>query len=170
MQEALRALNALVDGGTIEMYAIGGAVGAAFYIEAVQTEDVDAFVFLPTLKSGLIDLGPIYAALVAQGGKIEREYVRFGNWPLQVLPDTTPLVAEAIREAVVVEFEGVPTRVFRAEHLCCIALETGRNKDLLRVRMFLEQGAVSFDDLSGLAQRYGLGDRLRSVEDLSGGD
>lgn len=45
MQAVLTALNRLVNDGVVENDTIGGAVGAAFYSEAVQTEDVDAFVF-----------------------------------------------------------------------------------------------------------------------------
>jgi hypothetical protein len=160
MQDVLRALNQLVSGGEIQAYAIGGAVGASFYIEALQTEDVDAFVFLPGPATGLVVLTPIYEALSRLGGVVEREYVRFGAWPLQILTDATPLIAEAIRSAVNVDFDGVPTRVFRAEHLCAIALQTGRAKDILRVRMFLEQGAVDADELADVVQRYGLAGKL----------
>ena len=165
MQDALRALNRLEADGLIGGYAIGGAVGASFYIDAMQTEDVDAFVFLPEPTSGLALLGPIYAALQAQGGVIEREYVRFGSWPLQILTDATPLLAEAIREAVDVTFHDVPTRVFRPEHLCAVALQTGRAKDYLRVSLFLEQGAVGMDELNGVVERYGLVERLKRVRE-----
>ena len=41
MEKALIALNEIVADGVISNYAIGDAVGAAFYIEAMQTEDVD---------------------------------------------------------------------------------------------------------------------------------
>jgi hypothetical protein len=169
MQDVLRALNQLVDARVIEAYAIGGAMGAAFYIDAVQTEDVDAFTYFPQASSGLLDLSPIYSALLALGGKLEREYVRFGAWPLQILPDSTPLVSEAIRDARAVEFEGIPTRVFMPEHLCCIALQTGRAKDFLRVQMFLEQGQVDLAGLRRMAERFGLGDRLVKAEALSNG-
>jgi hypothetical protein len=167
MQQVLLALNTLVKNGTIETYAIGGAIGAAFYIDAVQTEDVDAFVFLPEAASGLISLTTIYSALEALGGTVEREYVRFGEWPLQILPDSTPLVTEAIHEARTEDFDGIPTRVFQPEHLCGIALQTGRAKDLLRVSMFLEQKQVNVETLRKLAERFGLSDRLRKVERLS---
>jgi hypothetical protein len=169
MQEVLRALNALVGQGVIKAYAIGGAVGAAFYIDAMQTEDVDAFTYFPEASSGLLDLSPIYSALLALGGRLEREYVRFGEWPLQILPDSTPLVSEAIGEARAVEFEGIPTRVFLPEHLCCIALQTGRAKDLLRVQMFLEQSQVDLATLRRMAERFGLGGRLVKVEALNNG-
>ena len=142
MQEALRALNELVAQGVIADYAIGGAVAAAFYISAAETEDVDAFVMLQDAASGIVLLSPIYAALTALGGVIEGQYVRFGKWPIQILTDGNPLLAEAIREALQVEYNGTPTRVFRPEHVCAVALQTGRTKDYLRVTMFLEQKSV----------------------------
>ena len=99
MQAALRSLNQLVADNVIEQYAIGGAIGASFYVEAVQTEDIDAFVFLKASPGGLISLTPIYDALVALGGSIEREYVRFAEWPVQILPDANELLRESIRTA-----------------------------------------------------------------------
>jgi hypothetical protein len=167
MQDALRALNRLVADGMIAGYAIGGAVGASFYIDALQTEDVDAFVFFPEPVSGLVLLTPIYDALVELGGIVEREYVRFGAWPLQILTDATPLLAEAIRDATEVNFHDVPTRVFRPDHLCAVALQTGRAKDYLRVSLFLEQGAVDLADLNAVIERYGLVDRLKKVLEAS---
>ena len=77
MQAALRALNQLVTDAVISQYAIGGAIGASFYIEAVQTEDVDAFVFMSPSPSGLLTLAPIYDALTKLGGIVEHEYIRF---------------------------------------------------------------------------------------------
>ncbi len=165
MREALQALNYLVTRGEIGAYAIGGAVGASFYIEAVQTEDLDAFVFLPHPTFGLVTLTPIYEALSRLGGVIDREYVRFGSWPLQILTDATPLLKEAIETAMEVEFAGVPTRVFRPEHLCAVALQTGRTKDFLRVSMFLEQDAVDRGALQVVVRRYGLSDRLTKVQE-----
>lgn len=163
MHAALRALNRLVTDRVIENYAIGGAIGASFYLPAMQTEDIDVFVFLPESSGPLITLAPVYDALKAMGGEVEREYVRFGSWPVQILTDANPLVGEAIREAIEVDYEGIPTRVFRPEHLCAIALQTGRNKDYSRVMMFVEQREVEIPSLSALASRYGLADRLGRV-------
>lgn len=164
MRDIFVALNRLVADGVIETYAIGGAIAASFYISAVQTEDVDAFVFLPEAPSGLISLTSIYSALERLGGVQEREFVRFGEWPLQILPDATPLVAEAIREAIETDFDGVPVRVMRAEHLCCIALQTGRVKDMLRVRMFLDEREIDVPQLRSMAGRFNLSAKLEQVE------
>ena len=164
MQAALRALNQLVAGKIIDQYAIGGAIGASFYVEAVQTEDIDAFVFLSPSPTGLISLTPIYDALVALGGSVEREYVRFAEWPIQILPDATDLVRDAIHCAEAVEFDGIPTRIFSAAHLCAVALQTGRTKDYLRVVMFLEAQAVDRARLEALLEQHNLSNRLNRVD------
>lgn len=169
MHEALRALNHIQSAGVIESYAIGGAIGATYYLEAFPTEDIDVFVFLPPPAPGaglLLSLTPIYDALKAQGGIVDKEYVRFGAWPVQILTDANPLIAEAIREAVPVDFDGIPTRIFTAEHLCAIALQTGRPKDYLRVQMFLDQGQVDRVKLEVLAASHGLRERLRTMAAL----
>ena len=44
MKEALKVLSDLVTDGVIEAYAIGGAMGATFYLEPVVTMDLDVFV------------------------------------------------------------------------------------------------------------------------------
>jgi len=123
-------------------------------------------VVLGAPASGLVVLTPVYDALTALGGVLEREYVRFGNWPLQILTDADPLLAEAIREAISVDYDGVPTRVFRPEHLCAVALQTGRSKDYLRVTMFLEQDAVNRDALLAVLARYGLLERAKKLPSL----
>ena len=170
MRAALEALNRLVADRVVESYAIGGAIGASFYLPAMQTEDLDVFVFLPASPGPLVTISPVYDALKAQGGVVEGEYVRFGKWPVQILTDANALIAEAIREAVGTEFDGVPTRVFTAEHLCAIALQTGRSKDFARVMLFLEENEVDLGALSAVAARFGLSDRLtRVLNSVQGG-
>ncbi len=169
MQAALKALNRIVADGVIEDYAIGGAIGASFYLPAMQTEDIDVFVFLPAVSGPIVTLTPVYDALKALGGEVEREYIRFGNWPVQILTDANALIAEAIREAAGTDYDGVPTRVFSPEHLCGIALQTGRSKDYARVILFLEENEVDLEALSALAARFGLSDRLTKVIDSAKG-
>jgi len=165
MKEALVALNKACESGVIDGYAIGGAIGASFYIEAVNTEDVDAFVFLtPPAESALITLTPLYDELIRLGGVVENEYIRFGSWPVQILPAYKPLVEEAIFNAVEVLFGDIKTKVFTAEYLCAIALDTGRIKDYYRVAMFIEQSAVNLDELEVLVDRFELQEKVRHVQ------
>lgn len=63
---------------------------------------------------------------------------------------------EALAEAREFSYEEVPTRVVRAEHLIAICLQTGRDKDRERVRIFREQAEVDMIYLAGVLQRHGL--------------
>jgi len=85
--------------GVVEHYAIGGAVGATFYLEPVATLDIDVFVMF---RSGglIIDPTPVFDWLKAQGGTLEGEYVMLAATPMQILAANSPLVEEAIRTAV----------------------------------------------------------------------
>lgn len=170
MHDALRAINSLVANGIIPTYAIGGAIGASFYIEASATEDVDIFVVLPKSPGGLLTLDPIYAALKALGGVVKDEHVRIGAWPVQVLPAYNPLVEEALAQAVDVMFDDIPTRVMTAEHLCAICMDTGRTKDFLRVSLFIEQQAIDVPGLESLLVRYSLTEKLKAIPNWPRGD
>jgi len=132
----------------------------------MQTEDIDAFVFRHATPGGLITLTPIYDALINMGGLVEREHVRFAEWPLQILPDANDLIREAIRMAIDVEYDGIPTRVFTAEHLCAVALQTGRTKDYLRVILFLEQSAVDSARLADVIKRHELTASFTKVQSM----
>jgi tetrahydromethanopterin S-methyltransferase subunit A len=43
IREAIAAINQMQSDGVIERYAIGGAVGATFYLEPIATLDVGTF-------------------------------------------------------------------------------------------------------------------------------
>lgn len=169
MREALIALNRLVADGVIPRYAIGGAIGASFYIEAQATEDLDVFVIMPTSGGDLLSLSPIYDALKALGGVPEAEHIVIGGWKVQILPAYKPLVDEALAEAIDVLYDGIPTRVATAEHLCAINLDTGRPKDYYRVSLFIDADAVDVSALERLLARYQLQDRTAKVLNWPGG-
>ncbi|HEX4329802.1 MAG TPA: hypothetical protein VH105_23645 [Burkholderiales bacterium] len=164
MKDAIVALNQIQQDGVIEKYAIGGAIGATFYIEALNTEDVDVFVFLlPVPGSFLISLTPIYDALRALGGQIRGEHIVIGQWPIQILAAEPGLVSDALERSIEVPYENEQTHVFTAEHLCAIALKTGRSKDYLRVTNFIDQEAVDVPLLNAMVEHYSLEDKLTQV-------
>lgn len=143
--------------GVIGKYAIGGAVGATFYLEPAATADVDVFIMLPTAPgSSLLSLAPIYEYLTGRGCVVEGERIVVGDWPVQFLPASNALEQEALSEAVEADVEGVPTYVLTAEHLVAIALQTGRAKDYARIVQFLELDAVNTGKLDQVLIRYGL--------------
>jgi hypothetical protein len=161
----LETINQMQADGVIGKYAIGGAVGATFYLEPSATLDVDVFVSLPTVAgSGLLSLTPIYEYLQARDCRIQGEYIVIGDWPVQFLPPSNALEHDAIEEAVETEVEGVKTWVIRAEHLVAIALRTGRAKDHTRILQFLEQKAVDLHKLNQVLTQYNLAGKWEQFE------
>jgi hypothetical protein len=165
IKEVITTINQMQADGVIERQAIGGAVGATFYLEPVATLDVDVFVSFRT-EPGKLIVTPqrIFDYLTARGHSLEGEYVVIGGWPVQFLPPTGALVEEALREAVTMDVEGLPARVFTAEHLAAIALQTGRAKDKARLLQFVEAGALDGGRFEAVLTRHGLLDRWREFQ------
>ncbi len=63
VRETLQVLLQLRSEGRLGRFAVGGAVAASFYIEAVATEDLDIFALLAPSASGLLVLTPLYDRL-----------------------------------------------------------------------------------------------------------
>ena len=157
IQEVLTAINQMQSDGIIGRYAIGGAVGATFYLEPVATLDVDIFVAFRTEPGSLLlSPAPIFDYLKARGGIVEGEYIVIGGWPVRFLPPTGPLVEEALAQSVETDVEGTPARVFTAEHLAAIALQTGRAKDKARLLQFIEAGGLDSARFQDIILRHGL--------------
>ena len=155
--DVIKTINRMQAEGVVERYAIGGAVGATFYLEPVATIDVDIFItFKAQTGNLLITLQPVFDYLKAQGCSMQGEYIAIAGWPVQFLPSTGPLVDEALHEAVTRDVEGAPARVFTAEHLAAIALQTGRAKDKARVLQFIETGALDTARFQAILARHGL--------------
>lgn len=159
MRDPLRALNRVVADGVIETYAIGGGIGAAFHLEPSLTEELEVLVLEGTQRAPGIE-----EALILQGGVSEAGRVRFGAWPLRLILSANALMEAAIREALSVEFAGIPARVCTAEHLCALALQAGSIHGEMRAAMFVEEQKVDRARLAHLAGQHGLIEALRSFD------
>jgi len=163
MTQTLAIVEQLHVGGVIGRYAVGGAVGAAFYLEPVATLDVDIFVLFEPAPL-ILTLTPIYEACAKLGYPAGGDAIQIEGWPVQFLPASQPLVAEAVREAVTREADGLTTRVMTVEHLMAIALQTGRAKDHARLVMFIEAGIADMDRLRDILARHSLLDAWAKFE------
>ena len=163
MKQTLAIIEQLHITGVIGPYAIGGAVGAAFYLEPVATLDVDVFVIFepPPL---ILTLTPIYEACAKLGYRAEGEAIVIEGWPVQFLAADQPLITEAVRTALSRESAGLTTRAMTAEHLMAIALQTGRAKDHARLVMFVEAGIADMDRLRDILTRHSLLERWTKFE------
>ena len=171
IKDTIAAINQMQADGVIERYAIGGAVGATFYLEPVATLDVDFFIdFRPEAGNLLASPQSIYDYLKARGGKMDGEYLVIAGWPVQFLPPTSPLIEEALAQAVEKDAAGTPARVFTAEHLAAIALQTGRAKDKARLLQFIETAALDRARFQAILSRHGLQEAWQRFEKQFLGD
>ncbi len=165
MRTTLEIINQMQADGIIGKYAIGGAVGATFYLEPSATLDVDIFVTLPKVpESSLMTVAPLYDYLKARGCMVQGEYIVIGDWPVQFLPASNALEEEGLAEARPAEVEGTKTFVMGAEYLIAIALRTGRAKDHNRILQSLEQNAANIAKLKSILGHHGLESKWERFE------
>lgn len=158
MKKAIELLNQLEAEGVMGKFALGGAVAAAVYTEPINTFDVDIFVVLPE-SQGLVTLSSIYKRLSEMGYKSEGDAVNIAGVPVQFLPVSEPLLQDALENAIVQDYDGVPLRIFSLEHLILIALKLGRPKDKARMALFKEAD-IDYDKLRSLGATYNLKDAV----------
>jgi hypothetical protein len=161
VKRTLEVLNELENQSVFSRYAIGGAMAATFYTEPVLTFDLDVFVVLSPEIGQLISLAPVYEALRARGYGEEKEAVMIEGVPVQFLPAYNALVEEALGQAREIDYDGVPARVVRAEHLIAVALQTGRSKDRARVAMLREQASLDLNLLADILKRHELEEKWK---------
>lgn len=154
LAEVMRAANGLVAAGLIEDWALGGALAAIYYIEPFTTYDADIF-FIPKDKGLTAGIPAIYAHLQGHGWQVEREHLLIRGFPVQFLA-ASGLTEEAVREAEAIDYEGVPAKVFRAEHIVAIAASVGRAKDKARIEQLLQQVNLDQNRLENILQRHNL--------------
>lgn len=164
MKEVFRVINRMRADGIIDDYAICGAIAASFYLEAVATEDIDIFIHISPPPARFAELSTVYSYLGKKGFMARREFVVIDSWDVQFLvPAEDSLEHEAVRNAAVFAFDGVDVRVMIPEYLVAVALQTGRDKDMLRVREFVRTEKVNVGDLGTLVDRFGLGEQWRNA-------
>jgi hypothetical protein len=154
LAEVLRAANGLVAAKLIEDWALGGALAAIYYVEPFTTYDADIF-FIPADKGLTAGIPAIYAHLQSKGWQVEREHLLVRGFPVQFLA-ASGLTEEAVREAERIEFEGVPAKVFRAEHIVAIAASVGRSKDKARIEQLLQQADLDKTRLENILHQHKL--------------
>lgn len=157
-REALRVVGQLRDEGVIQEYAVGGAMAMVFWSEPVATYDLDVFVLMPEQAGPLVSLAPLYEWSRQRGFAIENEHIVISGVPVQIIPAPNELTEAAVREAVVLDLEGLPVRVVSPEYLIALYLEPSARtrKRMERVAALLEGAPIDRSRLESILGRYGL--------------
>lgn len=149
LKDVLVNLNNLITAGIIQDYAIGGGYAVMFYDIPLTTYDLDVLAILPTEN----DFHRLYEHFRTKGAKIEKEYIFIKGMPVQFLPNyISPLFNNAIKEANMVEFEGICSKFVSIEYLIVLLLTSFRWKDKIRIQSLLNK--ANKDLLVDIIQRF----------------
>ena len=162
MEHTLNIINLMQQEGVFTTYAIGGGIAALFYIEPITTFDLDIFVILPESSERIISLSPLYAWLEKKGYPPQNEQVIIEGVPVQFVPIYNDLVSDAVHHAVERQYGNTVTRVFGAEYLIAIMLQTYRAKDKDRLVKFMDEADISMPLLNSILEKHKLKGKFES--------
>ncbi|HEV7397746.1 MAG TPA: hypothetical protein VGN86_14645 [Pyrinomonadaceae bacterium] len=161
-------VNQMVTDGVIKNYALGGAMGAFFYIEPSFTSDMDIFCLLAhdPDPSGLVMLTPIMEYLKKKGFEPTGLGAMIEGVDVQFQFPDDPLGEASIETAISHDLGGIPVRVMTPEYLIVHMLRTNRPKDRLRLVRFIETQVFNPSTVYGILSANGLEDRYDILERL----
>lgn len=156
--DVLAALNELKERGLIQDYAISGAMAQVFWDEAIPTFDLDVLVMLGAVENALAPLAVIYQWAKEKGYETRAEHILISDIPVQFVPAPDTLSEEAVKNAKVLEFKGLPVRVVAPEYLIALWLKPPANtyRRLERIAKLRESLKLDTDLLADLRKRYNL--------------
>lgn len=168
LSKTFAVINQMVKDGIIKAYALGGAMGAFFYVEPDTTYDMDMFCTLAYEMEGnaLILLDPIIDYLKDKGYEAHGIGVMIEGTEVQFQFPSDSLGQASIQTAHTTDFQGVPVKVMTPEYLVAHMLKTGRLKDKTRVARFIETGAFDPAILSAILAEHGLEEKWAILEQL----
>lgn len=160
MEKAIKAVRELQRRGLIKNYAIGGGIATIYYVEPILTYDLDIFFIPPEEEKEIMSNSSIYDFLETKGYKPHKEHIIIENLPVQFLPAYNELIREAIENAVEVKYKKTKTRIFRAEYLIAIMIQTSRPKDKERMIKILDEAEIEKGYLTKILQKCGLKEKF----------
>jgi predicted nucleotidyltransferase len=165
MKNTIELINELKRENLIKDYAIGGAIGVLKWVEPFFTRDLDIFIIpiKETKKEELINLTPVYEYLKQKGCHWKGQWIIIEGIPVDFIP-VDALEREAVENAEEIEFEAVKTKVITPEYLIALFLKAGRDKDLRKIEMLLEQAEIDRGKLDRILETHGLTEKFVNLK------
>jgi hypothetical protein len=168
MRKTFEVVEQMKRSGVIQEYAIAGAVGAIFYVEPLNTEDVDILVNLNPSDGLLLSLEPIFSYLRENGyAELTNEGTEIAGWPVRFLPVSDSLTSPALAQARYLSYDDeLSVRVVRPEYLAAEATKLGRPKDIQRIVSLLEIDEFDHALFLEIIEKHGLAERWNRVQNI----
>ena len=164
MEQTIAVLNQMKEDGVILNYALGGAVAALFYMEPIETHDLDVFISLPPKEDApLLSLRDVYEHLSGKGYVPGKEDILVEGVPVQFLVASTALVEEAITSASEMQYGAQKVPIMTPEYLAAIMVQLNRPKDRVRLALFLDQVSLDIQHLGKILKEHGLEKKWKRI-------
>jgi hypothetical protein len=160
LKDGIVAINEMLSDGVITNYAVAGDAASSLYLQSISVRFMEVVVPFPGHKGQLI-VSPtrLFEYLIGKGAIFEGQNIRAGDTPMLFVPPTTPLLEEALREAVVRDMDGTTGRVFTADYLAALAFQSGRANQ--RLLDFAAADVLDVDRFQAIITRHGMLDRWK---------
>ena len=156
----------MVEEKVVQKYAVCGGTAALFYAETLRTYDIDVFVVLDQ-KGILVDISPVYNWARSRGYEVRDEHFVVHGVPVQILDGSVGIELEAVNNARLIEYDGVPVPVVAPEYLVLFYAKARGRQRIARALDLLEWANPDEQRIEDVAQRYELQDvwdRLREEQ------
>ncbi len=131
-EAAIAELERMKGDGLLSEYAIGGGLAVILWSHPIATgADIELFVLPEGTSESLHDT------------------IDIAELPMRVVRAGTPLAAEAVTRAAVIDYEGQPARIIRPEYLVLLYRD-----DRQRVEALFDHAGMDEALLEDLAVRY----------------
>ena len=97
---------------------------------------------------------PLYGILRERGYTFDAGHVMIYETSAQFLPAYNALSEEAVREAILQDYEGVPVGVIRPEHLIALAFQTSGAHRRSRADAPLSENGIDLNILNAVMERH----------------
>jgi predicted nucleotidyltransferase len=156
MKKIIELFNEMIEKGIIEDFAIGGGIATFYYTEAYTTYDLDIFIHWSGISDEkIVDISPVFRYLEDAGGEWIGEFLRIGDIPLQVLV-ASDFEEEAIKKALEVDYSGLRVKIISPEYLIAMFLQSGREKDKIKIEMLNESEKVDESKLKKVMDKWNI--------------
>ena len=165
MKKTLQRINALVELGIIDKYAIAGGIAQFYYIEPSITYDLDLIVHILGEEDTLNPLSKIYEWAKKNNYELIGEHIIIEGLPVQFLLAYNDLVKEALNSSTKITLFDEYTYILKPEYLMAIMLQTGRSTDKERLARFFKEAEYNEELFFKILDRFDLLKSFYKIKD-----
>jgi len=136
LQEIVDILEDAVVDSIITHWALCGGIAEEYYANPPATKDIDFFVNMP--DKSIMGSVELYKYFLAKGATPYKHMVEYKGIVVDLIPKDDALHIEAMKKAEYRIVNNVEMLIIPIEYLAYIAINTGRDKDLVRAAKLIQ--------------------------------